>query len=355
MNIVRNYGLSEIYSCANFLFSLTRAQQVDALERILSGLEKQDVLLDLAPCEVDIEMGEAINMFHMLERTSVRLADGNERRQLMFRNTLIAYQVRIRSIQAGIYEARYPIQGQQVQEAVISREGIGSCDRAAAVEEVIEPEAANREQVPPSQEGAGFVPAQALPILVDPIIDEPNPMGAIEQEEIVERIAPDEQAINDAELVLGIDALNVEGEIELGNEANEAAAAAGAGANNDNDADAFIDRELVRRQGERAVRIAPPMLMAEEPVQEIVRFVPPRLPVIRYEFPRCQHCGENGHHIVRCPAFLDLGVIDRTRRVDALQLCRNCFRRHIEECWFAACHYCNVKHNSLLCPRREQI
>lgn len=65
--------------------------------------------------------------------------------------------------------------------------------------------------------------------------------------------------------------------------------------------------------------------------------------------PPCQHCGEHGHNIIRCKYFLELTVDQRIARVMELNLCGNCFRRHLEICHRPKCPRCKAPHNSLLC------
>lgn len=341
---------SEIYRQRIFLpssSSLTRAQLIDVLERILCGLEKQDVLLDLSATEVDMEMRESITAFHLLEQASARLAGTDQRRTILFQGTLSSYQARIRGIQAGIYEARYHVEGPVYAVAQPAQQLASPHSSVGVVDEDMEQQANEAEQMPLSNEVMDMALAAVLPVLVEPLV---QPQMAVEPALAVGGI-DEMQAVLEAgvqDVALGLEMLNMADEENVGAAANVPEVPV---------ADEFIDRELARRREERIGRQlpSPAASVAEMPVQPEIVAAPAAQPIVHYAFPRCQHCGVNGHHIVRCPEFLDMGVVERTRRVDALRLCRNCFRRHGENCWFAGCHYCKTKHNSLLCPRREQI
>lgn len=120
---------------------------------------------------------------------------------------------------------------------------------------------------------------------------------------------------------------------EPANEANAARAAPGA------------------EQGERRPR------NAEEAIDVALmqhRNLPAELPVAVYHYPRCQHCGVAGHHIIRCAHFLDMSVERRVERVAALNLCQTCLNRHSGLCNRPRCPRCKLAHNSLLCksPRK---
>lgn len=79
-----------------------------------------------------------------------------------------------------------------------------------------------------------------------------------------------------------------------------------------------------------------------------------RLHTVEHRYPLCQHCGEEGHNIIRCPRFLALTVDERLDRTLALNLCVNCFRRHFGICLRPICPRCNTPHNSLLCKVNPQ-
>lgn len=347
-----------------FIFRLTRAQLIEMLDQLLRGLEQQGVLMDLSTAEVDAELAEAIKAFYMLERASARVAKADQRRQTLFLTTTIHYQTRIRNIQAGLYEAQYGEQGARQPDVPL----IGYCppleDDIGIVNQDLGDRAAEADNAPIDIEALEIGLNNALPILIEegpgPAVRiEDAPLAAAEQNEPKTDVSVNAIVNNLANL----DVSGAIGGQERDVPQADAAAAEMAGAiggrtetgeTGQVQDNAHVEREMLRRRTERdeRARLLPPGHNAELQFDDIP---PAPLPLGRFKFPHCQNCGVSGHHIVRCPRFLHMGIVERTRRVDALQLCRNCFRRHAEECWFAGCHHCRTKHNSLLCPRREQI
>lgn len=72
---------------------------------------------------------------------------------------------------------------------------------------------------------------------------------------------------------------------------------------------------------------------------------------------KCLGCGQLGHHVHRCPAFLAMAPADRQEHIRQRRLCANCFRatHPTERCTWGPCHRCPGKkqHNSLLCRAAE--
>lgn len=69
---------------------------------------------------------------------------------------------------------------------------------------------------------------------------------------------------------------------------------------------------------------------------------------------KCPRCG--GEHILRrCEAFLTSHLQAKAAIVAKARLCRNCFSAHHNAtiCPTGPCKHCNVKHNSLLCPKSQ--
>lgn len=75
----------------------------------------------------------------------------------------------------------------------------------------------------------------------------------------------------------------------------------------------------------------------------------------------CHVCDSQNHPMRNCPYFKQMSIYQRTREVDYLNLCRNCFAKNgrwphtCNKARHGPCRLCpGVYHNSLLCPRSEQ-
>lgn len=69
---------------------------------------------------------------------------------------------------------------------------------------------------------------------------------------------------------------------------------------------------------------------------------------------KCPRC--SGEHILRhCEAFLSSHLQAKASIVAKAKLCRNCFSAHHNAtiCPVGPCKHCDVKHNSLLCPKSQ--
>lgn len=68
----------------------------------------------------------------------------------------------------------------------------------------------------------------------------------------------------------------------------------------------------------------------------------------------CPRC-EGGHLLHRCLQFRTLTLSAKVETVARARVCANCFApsHATADCGFGACKRCDVKHNSLLCPRAQ--
>lgn len=70
----------------------------------------------------------------------------------------------------------------------------------------------------------------------------------------------------------------------------------------------------------------------------------------------CRGC-RGDHPLYRCPEFLALNLAGRKQAVSKWQLCHNCLRENhtADKCYSGPCVRCpnGQKHNSVLCPQRE--
>lgn len=68
----------------------------------------------------------------------------------------------------------------------------------------------------------------------------------------------------------------------------------------------------------------------------------------------CVRC-KGDHFLHRCKPFKDLTLKAKLETVNRAKLCHNCFSatHTTEQCKGNPCKKCNVKHNSLLCPKNE--
>lgn len=69
----------------------------------------------------------------------------------------------------------------------------------------------------------------------------------------------------------------------------------------------------------------------------------------------CLYCDQASHNIFHCTYFDGLVIQAKERFLRDEGRCFNCFQRHpMEPCVQGDCRKCNLKHNSMLCPRNPK-
>lgn len=85
-----------------------------------------------------------------------------------------------------------------------------------------------------------------------------------------------------------------------------------------------------------------------EPSTSAGMLIPPK----RAKKNGCYKCGL-AHGLCQCPTFKSMSLPAKTKFVHQKKLCLNCFsiEHMVATCPDDACRKCNIKHNSLLCPK----